>query len=598
MLQKVIAFNKHGEKILSHLNNSLKENKEQYESLINNIDVGITLIDDNYRILMVSNSNMQMHNISGQKVLGKECFCVFAKRDSVCATCPGTVALATGKPAVVEDEGVRDDGTRLTVRIKAFPVFDSDGKARKFIEVVEDITDRKKSEREIRQLAYFDTLTDLPNRTLLKDRLNQLLIHAKRFDEKLAVLFIDLDNFKGINDTKGHAIGDKLLTAVGKRLVKCVRSNDTVARLGGDEFVIVASDIQQEQDVTHIGQKILDMLGEPLEIEGNELFTSASIGIALFPLDGQTVGKLLKNADTAMYAAKESGRNNYKFFSREMNRKAVERMEIETSLRRALDKEEFYLLYQPQVNVRTGSITGVEALLRWNHPERGLLLPDKFIPVAEDTGLIIQIGEWVIRTACRQLKEWHDQGLGPLRLALNISGKQFKESNFGKMLEGVIKEVGIKPQNVELELTESVLMANAAHTVKMLKRIKNTGVTLAIDDFGTGYCSLAYLKNFPIARLKIDKTFISEVTTTKSDALITEAIVALSRTLGLQVIAEGVENIEQMHFLASRDCHEMQGYLFSKPKLADEIDMLLRRQGTSQLPPLFPESEFLPIASP
>lgn len=575
VIQRISISNKKLEMSHKQIENKLYVRNEQYDSLINNIDLGISIINSEYRILMVNAAHGRFYNRDEKDFINKECFRELAKRDSICSTCPGTIAMATGMPSVVEDVGTREDGSSFTVRIKACPIFDEDGKARKFIEVVEDITDRKRSEQEIEKLAYFDTLTDLPNRLLVKDRLNQHLVYAKRYNEQVGVIFIDLDHFKRINDTKGHTSGDELLKAVAKRLVKTVRENDTVARLGGDEFVIVCPGIRHEQDIAYIAQKILNTFSMSFKVEGKKTFITASMGIAFFPLDGLSVGKLLRNADTAMYAAKEQGRNNYQFFSQEMNQKAVALMELENNMRQALERKEFYLLYQPQINLESGEVVGVEALLRWNHPQMGLVLPDIFIPVAEDTGIIIQIGEWVLRTACQQLKSWHEMGFSSLRVAVNISGQQFKQKNFTNMVEDILMEVHLKPNSLELEITESILIANVEHTTKILNKLKDTGVGLAIDDFGTGYCSLNYLQNFPINRIKIDKSFICEITRNQNNAAITEAIIALSNSLGLCVIAEGVEEIEQLNFLRERKCYEMQGYLFSKPIPVDELDKFL-----------------------
>ena len=454
-------------------------------------------------------------------------------------------------------------------------IYDSMSSQPRFSFAAVDITDRKKAEREVQQLAYFDSLTGLPNRALLNDRLSQILAQSEREGWLVGILFLDIDRFKCINDTQGHATGDKLLQSVAKRLQKCLRESDTVARLGGDEFVIVLSAVRHEQDISHVTQEIMKSLSMPFEIGELEIFISASIGIAISPLDGHDVGILLRNADTAMYVAKESGRNNYKFFSNEMNLKAVERMALESNLRRALEKEELSLVYQPQIDTRTGLMTGVEALLRWNHPETGAISPGKFIPIAEETGLIIPIGEWVLRSACRQARSWIDAGFTSLCVAVNISGCQFKQGNLANLVRQVLEETGLDPANLELELTESILMDNAESAVNMLKELKTLGVNLAIDDFGTGYSSLTYLKHFPIDRLKIDQMFIRNITTDANDASISKAIIAMAHSLRMDVIAEGVETKEQKEFLATHDCFEMQGYYFCRPVSADKICHML-----------------------
>jgi diguanylate cyclase (GGDEF)-like protein/PAS domain S-box-containing protein len=454
-------------------------------------------------------------------------------------------------------------------------IYDSMSSRPRFSFAAVDITDRKKAEREVQQLAYFDSLTGLPNRALLNDRLSQILAQSEREGWLVGILFLDIDRFKCINDTQGHATGDKLLQSGAKRLQKRLRESDTVARLGGDEFVIVLSAVKHEQDISHVAQEIMKALSMPFEIGELEIFISASIGIAISPLDGHDVGILLRNADTAMYVAKESGRNNYKFYSNEMNLKAVERMALESNLRRALEKDELSLVYQPQIDTRTGLMTGVEALLRWNHPETGAISPGKFIPIAEETGLIIPIGEWVLASACRQARSWIDAGFTSLCVAVNISGCQFKQGNLANLVRQVLEETGLDPANLELELTESILMDNAESAVNMLKELKTLGVNLAIDDFGTGYSSLTYLKHFPIDRLKIDQMFIRNITTDANDASISKAIIAMAHSLRMDVIAEGVETKEQKEFLAAHDCFEMQGYYFCRPVSAEIICHML-----------------------
>jgi diguanylate cyclase (GGDEF)-like protein/PAS domain S-box-containing protein len=471
-------------------------------------------------------------------------------------------------------------------------IYDSMSARPRFSFAAVDITESKRAEREVQHLAYFDSLTGLPNRALLNDRLAQVLAQSEREDWHVGILFLDIDRFKWINDTQGHSAGDKLLQAVAERLQKRLRTSDTVARLGGDEFVIVLSAVKHVQDISHVTQEIMEALSAPFELGEQEVFISASIGIAIFPLDGNDVGSLLRNADTAMYVAKESGRNNYKFFSREMNLRAVERITLETNMRRALERGEFSLNYQPQVDMKNGGITGMEALLRWNHPETGFVSPGKFIPIAEETGLIIPIGEWVMRTACGQAKSLIDAGFPSIRMAVNISGCQFKQSNLAKVVRQVLEETGLSPASLELELTESILMDSADCAVNMLQELKAIGVHLAIDDFGTGYSSLTYLKNFPIDRLKIDQLFIRDITTNTDDASISNAIIAMAHSLGMRVIAEGVETKEQMEFLASRDCHEMQGYYFSRPVSREEIRHILENGLVVENISIFPFRQF------
>ncbi|MBI2354031.1 MAG: EAL domain-containing protein [Deltaproteobacteria bacterium] len=439
-----------------------------------------------------------------------------------------------------------------------------------------DITARIRAESEIQQLINYDTLTGLPNRNLLHDRLRLAIAQAAREQHLMAVLILDLDRFKRINDTLGHRAGDKLLQAVSQRLLACVRDSDTLARLGGDEFVILLSNVAQEEGISSVAQKILAVLAEPVYVDGHEIYTTASIGIAVYPMDGEDGHVLLKHADLAMYQAKEQDRNNVQFFSREMNIKVLERMILENSMRKAIEREEFFLMYQPQVDARSGRIVGMEALLRWDHPDLGVLLPDKFIYLAEETGMIIPLGEWVIREACRQNKEWQGQGFPPLRVAVNLSGKQFSQQRLDEAVAAILMETGLEPEWLELELTESALMKNVEENIRLLCKLKEMGVSLSIDDFGTGYSSLSYLKHFPISRLKIDRSFVRDITTNPDDAAIAEIIIAMAQTLKLNVTAEGVETRAQMEFLSFHNCVEMQGYLFSRPLRAGAFAELLK----------------------
>ncbi len=451
-----------------------------------------------------------------------------------------------------------------------------DGKARLISGTTLDITARIRAESEIQQLINYDTLTGLPNRNLLHDRLKLAIAQAARERMLLGVMVLDLDRFKSINDTLGHRAGDKLLKTVASRLEACVRESDTLARLGGDEFVVILINVANEEGITVVAKKILAVIAEPIYIDGHEIYTSGSIGIAVYPMDGEDSHTLLKHADLAMYQAKELDRNNFQFFSREMNIKVLERMMLENSMRRALDKEEFFLVYQPQVDARSGRIVGMEALLRWQHPDLGLLSPDKFIFLAEETGFILQLGEWVLREACRQNREWQERGLPPVRMAVNLSAKQFGQYHLDEMIAATLMETGLSPEWLELEITESAVMKNAEQNISILRTMKDMGVTLAIDDFGTGYSSLSYLKHFPINRLKIDRSFVRDITSNTDDAAIAEIIIAMAQTLKLNVIAEGVETRAQMEFLSFHNCVEMQGYLFSRPVRSEQFAELLQ----------------------
>ncbi len=428
---------------------------------------------------------------------------------------------------------------------------------------------------ELDYLAHHDVLTDLPNRVLLQDRLGQAIELARRQGRQLAVMFMDLDQFKHINDSLGHALGDQLLQSVAQRLVSCVRQSDTISRQGGDEFVLLLPYIEQAEDAALSAQKILTALALPHHIDRHDLHISMSIGISIYPDAGQDAETLIKNADTAMYYAKESGRNNYKFFEQSMNTRAVQRQSMEVSLRRALERQEFVLYYQPKVNLHSGAIVGVEALIRWQHPERGLLLPAQFVPIAEDCGLILPIGRWALRTACEQASTWLQAGLPPIIIAVNTSALEFRANDFLENIRVTLVDTGVEPRYLELELTESILMRDAKSTDTLLHALADLGVKLAIDDFGTGYSSLSYLRQFPIDTLKIDQSFVSRMTRNPDDATIVKAVIAMGKSLKQGVIAEGVETPEQHAFLLALHCDQGQGYYFSRPVLAEKFAGLL-----------------------
>ncbi|MHB8248280.1 MAG: putative bifunctional diguanylate cyclase/phosphodiesterase [Acidithiobacillus sp.] len=437
----------------------------------------------------------------------------------------------------------------------------------------------EKAKVRMAHLAQHDALTDLPNRILLNDRLGQAIALARRQGKQLAVMFLDLDRFKHINDSLGHAVGDQLLQSVAKRLTAGVRSSDTVCRQGGDEFVILLADVEHAEDAALSAQKLLAALTVPHRIDQREIHVTVSIGISIYPQDGQDADTLIKSADTAMYHAKEGGRNNYQFFEPDMNVQAVERHSIEGGLRRALERQEFMLHYQPKIDLETGTISGVEALVRWQHPQRGLILPEQFVWIAEDCGLIVPIGAWVLREACQQAQAWQDAGLPPIPVAVNISAVQFRHKDFLESLAVILKDTGLAPHYLELELTESVLMHDADFTTSILKALKAMGMRLAIDDFGTGYSSLSYLTRFPIDTLKIDQSFLRDIThatADSDDAAIVAAVVSMGKSLHQRVIAEGVETREQLAFLQAQDCGEGQGFYFSRPVTAEELAELLR----------------------
>ena len=438
-----------------------------------------------------------------------------------------------------------------------------------------DISDRKRAEEQIEFHAYHDILTNLPNRKLFADRLRQSLTHARRSGRTLAVMFIDIDHFKNINDTLGHTCGDELLLEMSYRLRHCVREDDTVARLGGDEFTIILSQLRQPEDAANVAQKILRAVQVPLSLGGTPIEVTASIGIALYPVDGADPEALLRNADSAMYRAKESGRNTYQLCTDEMKLRAVDRLSLEARLRAAISEGQLVLYYQPQVNLRTGRIVGVEALLRWNDPERGLVEPAEFIPVAEESRLIIPLGEWVMRTACRDMKEWQNRGIAPGRVAVNLSPRQFQQHDLVQTVQSALAETGLNGTALEIEIAETTAMQKAEVTIDVLRELRATGVTIAIDDFGTGYSSLNYLKRFPINAIKIDRTFVSNIPNDENGAAIVSAVIGIARSLRLRVIAEGLETSEQFAFLRRKECDEAQGYYFSRPVSHEEMSQLL-----------------------
>jgi diguanylate cyclase (GGDEF)-like protein len=450
--------------------------------------------------------------------------------------------------------------------------------------------ERKRSEEQIIQMAYFDNLTNLPNRILFQDRLKQALAHCERYQRQLAMLFLDLDNFKRINDTLGHFMGDLLLKEVANRLKSCVRKNDSVgrqnideldrsvARLGGDEFIILLNEINNAHDVAKVAQRVLTALSKPFFVLSQEVFITASIGIIVYPFDGSDIDTLLKNADTAMYHAKSQGRNNYQFYKESMNATALEMFTIENHLRKALDRGEFLLYYQPRMDILTGKIVGMEALLRWRHPDKGIILPAEFIYMAEETGLIVPIGEWVLNTACAQNKAWQTEGLAPIHMSVNLSGQQFKQYDLLKTVDRALYNTRLDPQYLELEITESIIMKNVEMTIAMLQELKGIGIQISMDDFGTGYSSFSNLTRFPLNIIKIDRSFVRYIPENQNDIAIVKAIIAMSKTLKLTIVAEGVETEQQLEFLFEQGCDEMQGFLFSPPIAVEDASKLLREE--------------------
>lgn len=474
-----------------------------------------------------------------------------------------------------EAEFIKKNGTKGFNEISVSTINNKEGQPIGFRGLSRDITERKRSEERIQYLATHDALTDLPNRMMFTQMLNHAVQSARRFIRQLAVIFIDLDRFKVINDTLGHEEGDQLLQEVAKRLKKILREIDIVARLGGDEFVVLIEEVSKPDQVATVAQKILSAIIKPVVLRGQEYQITASIGISMYPKDGHDEQSLMKSADIAMYMAKEEGKNNYQFYTADIKSRSLERLKLETNLRKALERNEFLLYYQAKLEFKTGAISGVEALLRWQNPDLGLVFPSRFIPVAEETGLIVPIGRWVLKTACAQNVAWQNQGLPKVCVAVNLSIRQFMDDSLLKDVHSTIKETGLAPNLLELEITESMLMQNPERMIKILTKIKNLGVRLAIDDFGTGYSSLAQIRQFPIDTIKVDQSFIHDLSKNPEDRAIIEAIIPMGKALSLAVLAEGVETEEQEAFLREQACDQMQGYYFSKPVTPDQFAELL-----------------------
>jgi diguanylate cyclase (GGDEF)-like protein/PAS domain S-box-containing protein len=476
---------------------------------------------------------------------------------------------------------LRRDGFEIPIEDSVAPIRDRQGQPTGAVIVFRDVSAARAMAVELAHSAEHDFLTGLPNRMLLNDRVSQSIAFAQRHAKKVALLFLDLDGFKHINDSLGHPVGDKLLQSVAKRLADCVRGSDTVSRQGGDEFVVLLSEVEHSEDAAITARRMLRVVAKPHSIDEHDLFVTASIGLSIYPDDGHDAETLIKNADTAMYQAKEDGRQSYQFFEPAMNVRAVERQFIEEGLRRALERQEFTLHYQPKINLRTGDITGAEALLRWTHPSLGAVSPARFIPVAEDCGLILPIGQWVLREACQQARAWVDAGLPLTTMAVNISAMEFRDAHFLEGVCAILEDTGLDPTSLVLELTESVLMKHVDSTESILKTLRARGVQVAVDDFGTGYSSLSYLRKFPIDALKIDQSFVRQITSAPRDTTIVTAVISMGRSLNLRVVAEGVEMQEELTFLQAHQCDEAQGYYFSQPVVAQQFAKLLET-GISQ----------------
>ena len=561
---------------------AIRQGEEKYRTILESIQEGYFEVDLNGKFTFCNDSMSRLTGHSKEELLGmnhkqftneetaKEVFQAF---DNV---------YTTGEPSKGFDwQIIRKNGVEGYIEASVSLQKDSSGKPTGFKGMIRDITERKRTEQQINYMATHDTLTGLPNRLMFSQLLNQAIRSAQRHRKQLAVLFIDLDRFKAINDSLGHEAGDRLLKEMAKRFKKSLRAVDVVGRLGGDEFVIFIEEVEEFRQVEIVAHKLLSSAIKPMVLQGEECRVTASIGISIYPGNGTDEQTLIKNADMAMYFAKEEGRNNYQFYSKDIQSLSNKRLSIETNLRRALERNELSLKYQAKVHFKTGAITGVEALLRWKNPSLGLITPTQFIPVAEETGLIVPIGRWVMKTACAQNVAWQRQGLPPVCMAVNLSLRQIMDDKLLEDIKAALDDSGMAPNLLELEITESMVMHNPARLIAVLTNIKKMGVRLAIDDFGTGYSSLAQIKHFPIDTLKVDRSFIRNLPQDSENKAITEAIITMGKTLKLTVVAEGVETQEQKDFLRDHICDEMQGFYFSKPIAPDQFADLLRNHDPS-----------------
>jgi diguanylate cyclase (GGDEF)-like protein/PAS domain S-box-containing protein len=556
----------------------LAQMEERYRGLLEAAPDAMVVVNHGGEIVLLNVQAEKQFGYRRDELLGQKVKNIipqgFAERLVADALRPAAEALAQQIGTGIELIGRRKDGSEFPIEIMLSPLENAEGIL--VTAAIRDITVRKKAEAQMIHSSEHDFLTGLPNRMVLNDRVNQAILLALRHRRKVAVLFLDLDGFKHINDSLGHPTGDKLLQSIAKRLVDCVRGSDTVSRQGGDEFVVLLSDEEHSEDAAVTARRMLRAVAEAHSIDRHDLHITSSVGVSVYPDDGMDAETLIKNADTAMYQAKENARESYQFFKPAMNARAVERQAIEEGLRRALERHEFAVHYQPKINLRTGEITGAEALLRWTHPIRGLVSPAQFIPIAEACGLILPIGNWVLREACQQARVWVDAGLPLGTMAVNISAIQLRDENFLEGIFAILQDTGLDPRFLELELTESVLMKHAESTASILRTLRAKGVQIAVDDFGTGYSSLSYLKKFPMDALKIDQSFVRQITTVPDETIIVAAVIGMGRSLKLRVVAEGVETQEQLAFLQAHQCDEAQGYYFSRPVLPQQFAKLLK----------------------
>lgn len=552
---------------------SLLESKERMEQLYRVIPSAVFTVDADGIITGFNKKAEEITGYASEEVVGKKCSILAVNK---CLKGCSLYARNVAKPIMGKECTIkRKDGEERVISKNADLIKDVNGRIIGGVESFEDITEQKQAAEMLNYIAYYDALTGLPNRMLFYDRFSTAINNASRNGDMLAIIFLDLDNFKTVNDTLGHGVGDQLLHDVAVRLKDNLRSADTIARLGGDEFIVLLPRLKCTKDAAKITQKIIDSLRPPFSFGGREFHITASAGVALYPNDGDEAHALLRNADIALYRAKEHGKDSYQFYMPAMGDQAFERLALENNVRKALGRQEFLLYYQPIVSLITGNIVAVEALLRWQHPDHGLVYPSEFIPILEETGLIIPVGEWVVNAACKQAKIWQDKGLGPIRVAVNLSPRQFQQEGMVEMISKALVKNSLSPEYLEFEITENAVMKDVDSAVVMFHKLKEMGLHISVDDFATGYSSLSFLKRFPADTLKIDQSFIRDAIQNTNDAEIARAIITLAHNLGMKAIAEGVETVEQLEFLRRLKCDEIQGYVFSRPLPVQEATELL-----------------------
>ncbi|HOQ37103.1 MAG TPA: EAL domain-containing protein [Acetivibrio sp.] len=572
----------HLKRKVSTAHSELRKNNKWFKIILSSLGEAVITTDEKGIVTFSNLESQKLLEMNEDEIQGKELgvlFSRFCDSEGNSYRIPVEEVIKNGSVESLEGN-IRFDNTddRKLLAGTIAPIRNDSGIIIGTVVALKDVTELKKKDEILYNMEYYDSLTGLPNKSLFFDRLNMALAQARRNKEMCAIIILDLDNFKAINDTLGHSEGDVLLKQVAHKIKSILREVDTVARIGGDEFIILQPQIRKISDATRIADRVLDKFQNPWVLKGKEYYITASMGIGIFPNDGHDAQTIFKNADIALNRAKELGRNNYQLYAESMNAKVMQKLDMENNLRRAIEREEFVLFYQPQVDIRTGKIVGMEALLRWYRPEYGLVPPMEFIPIAEESGLIVPIGEWVIKTVFRQNKEWIDRGIGPQLIAVNLSARQFQQHDLVELIEKFRRETELRPELIELEITESTAMRDLDFTIDILNQLREIGIRISLDDFGIGYSSLNYLRRLPINTLKIDKSFVQEITTNPNAEAIANSVISLAHRLDLTVVAEGVETREQLSFLKNEGCDRVQGFFFSKPLPANEIEKMLRNK--------------------